>query len=156
MSATDCWVGCVGLYQSLEQVENEFLFLDSQGACSLQYLCIYRNVFRLAWAFNMSRNWPGECSISDLWLSECAWQQHIWVLPRRLRPERYIRMGASQGFVTYPQGHTNINFYSINAGPSNFNLSLLLWTILLLFVQFPRFCKCGLGSSTVGYVSDGL
>ena len=31
MGATDCWVGCVGLYQSLEQVRDEFLFLDSQG-----------------------------------------------------------------------------------------------------------------------------
>ena len=31
MGATDCWVGRVGLYQSLEQVRNEFLFLDSQG-----------------------------------------------------------------------------------------------------------------------------
>ena len=68
MGATDCWVGRVGLYQSLEQVRNEFLFLDSQGGLSLWYLYIHRNVFRLAWAFNMSRNWPSECGISDLWL----------------------------------------------------------------------------------------
>ena len=31
MGPTDCWVGRVGLYQSLEQVRNEILFLDSQG-----------------------------------------------------------------------------------------------------------------------------
>ena len=29
------------------------------------------------------------------------------------------RMGASQGFVTYSQEHTNVNFYSINAGSSD-------------------------------------
>ena len=29
-----------------------------------------------------------------------------------------LRMGASQGFVTYSQEHTNVNFYSIGAGSS--------------------------------------